>query len=150
MTSREAARTSGFEFRVIAEDPETGARAGVMIREGLGQGERFADTSIGGRGVLFVARTTIYGAEPGNVFFVGTNNDETTYPVWVKLTKEGSVISSFQSYDGTSYDPVGEPAEFGRMQPVTYAGLLATAVHSNNAAQRYVTAKFDATTLKIE
>jgi hypothetical protein len=60
------------------------------------------------------------------------------------------MISSFQSFDGTNYDPIGEPADFGRMQPVTYAGLLVTAVHSNNEAQRYVTAKFDVSTLKIE
>lgn len=131
------------------------AKAGVMIREGLMPGDRYAFAMVmSGRGAYFEGRMTVWsgalGGEAVNFAHQGTNNDETTPPVWLRLVKRGAEISAFQSFDGTNYDPIGDVQDFGRMQAVTYVGLGLSAVHVNNPNYRYVTGQFDLSTLKIE
>jgi hypothetical protein len=128
------------------------AKAGPMIRESLEVGARYAiQAAFRGRGVKFERRTNVLGAEGSSVVENGTAHEDTTYPLWLKLTKEGAIITAFQSSDGSNWEQVGTEADFGLMGPVTYAGLGASAVNQNVEADRYITTTFDATYgIKIE
>lgn len=133
-------------------------KAGVMIREGLLPGDRYAIlVAMVGRGVYFERRLqtgggTLPDGEAAAVAEQGTLPEDTTYPLWLKLTKEGTVITAFQSSDGTTYEQVGTEADFFAMPPVTHAGLGFSAVNQSDTAvaEQYLTAKFDATSIKIE
>jgi hypothetical protein len=137
--------------------PRSG-KAGVMIREGLASGDRYAIlVAMTGRGVYFERRLqtgggTLPSGDAAAVAEQGTLPEDTTYPLWLKLTKEGAIVSAFQSSDGTTYEQVGTEADFGRMPPLTHAGLGFSAVNVSDpaAAEQYLTAKFDASSFKIE
>jgi hypothetical protein len=132
-------------------------KAGVMIREGLLPGDRYAIlVAMTGRGVYFEGRPSPSGAAAdgteNNFAEQGTLPDDTTYPLWLKLTKAGAVFSAFQSNDGTTYQQVGSDQDYGRIQAITHAGLGFSAVNVNDpaAAEKYLTARFDAASFKIE
>jgi hypothetical protein len=130
---------------------EGAAKVGVMIREGLVPGDRYAiNAAFRGRGVKFERRTNVLGSDGTAVAEDGTVHDDMQYPIWLRLTKEGSVVTAYESFDGTDFTQVGTEADFGVMQSVTYAGLGLSAVHIGQEPLRYVTAKFDATSIKIE
>lgn len=131
------------------EEPETDgfAKVGVMIRAGLGLGDPYAymfSSAARADNVLFEARRTHLGGSlddiGANVGHRGLGVDEVQFPLWLKLTKIGSEISGFYSFDGSSYELVGEPITFGRLPLVTYTGIAATA--HNNAGT--VTGRLDA------
>jgi hypothetical protein len=127
------------------------AKVGVMIREGLMPGDRYAICAVlKSRGVLFEGRRAILGAEGSAFAEQGVSNDDITFPIWLRLTKEGAIISAFHSTDGTTWEQVGSEQDYGRMLAVTNVGLGLSAVHVNNVDYRYVTGKFDATSIKIE
>jgi hypothetical protein len=139
----------------VLEKPTNGhprsAKAGIMIREGLIPGDRYAFGMVmSGRGVYFEGRRGILGGEPGNFAIQGTEDADLKPPVFLRLVKEGAVVSAFESTDGTNFTPVGDPQDFGRILPVTYVGLGVSAVSTNDPALRYVTAKFAISSLKIE
>lgn len=134
---------------------EASAKAGVMVREELTPGSRYAFVMLmSGRGTFFEGNKGTFGALPDGTqaWFAhnGTDNDNTTAPVWVRLTKTGGIFTGFQSSDGTNYEPIGGEEDYGRTLAVTYVGLGVSAVSTNDPNKRPVTAKFDATSIKIE
>jgi hypothetical protein len=130
---------------------EGAAKVGVMIREGLIPGDRYAiNAAFRGRGVKFERRTTFKAIGGTAVAEDGTVHDDMQYPIWLRLTKEGGIVTAYESFDGTDFTQVGTEADFGALSDITYAGLGLSAVHINTEERRYVTAKFDATSIKIE
>jgi len=129
----------------IDSDGQNSAKAGVIIREDVTQFSRNA--------YLFVSheREPAFRYEghiaPGNDFSTdtGESDADTKYPRWLKLTKEGTVITAYQSVDGTNWTQTIEgddgKKDFGFLRPVTYAGIEVTALKDGT----YVTANFDAT-----
>jgi hypothetical protein len=119
----------------VAEDPNTSnnVKVGPMIRDSLIVGSRYAFLqTTSGRGVLWERREAFLGNNgspatgTGAEGTAGTDDSTTTYPLWLKLTKTGAVIAASQSTDGTNYTQEGDETtttDFGRMNPVTYAGI---------------------------
>jgi hypothetical protein len=102
------------------------AKAGVMIRETLDPGSRFADMVITpGQGASFQWRDTT----GGNCGFVQTPG--LAAPAWVKLTRTGNSLSGFMSSNGSTWTPVGSAITVSMANPV-YVGLCLTA-HNNGA-----------------
>jgi regulation of enolase protein 1 (concanavalin A-like superfamily) len=78
------------------------AKAGVMIREGTGGDARHAMVVVTpGNGVAFQRRTTVGGAS------THTAGSRATAPVWLRLVRTGSVITGYESGNGTSWVQVG-------------------------------------------
>jgi beta-lactam-binding protein with PASTA domain len=77
-------------------------KAGVMIRANLTPGSPQAMMMVTpGKGNNFQRRLTAGGSS------VGTAGASVTAPYWVKLTRAGTLISAYQSPDGTTWSTVG-------------------------------------------
>jgi hypothetical protein len=114
---------------------ENNVKVGPMIRDHVFLGSRYATlAATSGRGILWERRTgfsweqrtasarAFDGAE-GEVV---VDDARTTYPLWLRLTKVGAVITASQSDDGVHFTQVGAertPEDFGMMNAVTYAGI---------------------------
>jgi hypothetical protein len=123
------------------------AKVGPQIKESLAPGSRdaFVYSSVQrDPQVIYQARKRVGGGD--DVYFPGTSLDETTYPLYLRLVKQGATITAFQSFDNTTYTQVGDPVEFGSLPPVTYVGLAATA-HKEGT---YVIGKVSLSSIKIE
>lgn len=84
--------------RVIAQDgSHAWAKAGVMIKESLTSGSRYAAMmKTSGHGVRLEADfTTSVPGSPGDG------------PYWLKLTRSADAITGYESSDGTTWKPVG-------------------------------------------
>jgi regulation of enolase protein 1 (concanavalin A-like superfamily) len=81
------------------------AKAGVMIREGTAGNARHAMVVVTpGNGVAFQRRTSTGGAS------AHTAGSRAAAPVWLRLARVGSVITGYESGDGTSWVQVGSVA----------------------------------------
>jgi hypothetical protein len=127
------------------------AKGRVIIREGLVPRDRYAFAMVmSGRGVYFEGRRSLGAVNFDEFAQPGTDPAHTVMPIWLKLVKRGGRIAAFQSSDGTSFTAIGTVQDYGAMAPVTYAGLGACAVNVNYPPYRYVTDRFDATSVRIE
>jgi hypothetical protein len=130
----------------VAEKPNTSSnvKAGIMLREGIAPSDRMAALfATSGRGILWEGRKNIqaaFGDNNGRFSQQGPPDEETVYPLWLQVTRAGSLLTAFQSNDGVNYIPVGDPQDYGRLLSTTYAGI---AMSSGNATG-YGTAKFAA------
>jgi hypothetical protein len=132
----------------------TFAKAGVMIRDGVGPSDRnaFVFSSCGrDPGVLFEGKTVdgtgVKLSGPPQIYSdAGTKLADTKFPLWLKLTKAGSLITAAQSNDGTTYTPIGNGHDYLFLSPVTFAGLA----FCGQTDGAYTTATFDATSVKIQ
>lgn len=133
-------------------DPAKGngfSKTAVEIRAGLFRGDPFAVafTSVDRDPSVFFEGHKAFVAGPNHNFSqAGTGASDTTYPLWLRLLKQGTTITAFQSFDGTSYTQIGDPQDFGSLPAVTYVGL---AIGAGNDGQ-YSIAKFDVPSIKIE
>jgi hypothetical protein len=132
-------------------DPDTGdpwAKIGVQIRASLFRGDPFgvAYASVErDPEVMFEGhRSPFSGVDLFS--FGGTSLDETKFPVYVRLVKQGATITAFQSFDNSSYTQIGDPQDYGSLPPVTYVGV-AVASHRPGT---YAVGKFRADSIKIE
>lgn len=79
------------------QDSHPSARAGVMLRESLPPGSRYAAVLVTpGDGVRFQANYTI--DRPGSA---------STAPRWLRLTRTGSTVTGYESADGADWQEVG-------------------------------------------
>jgi hypothetical protein len=106
---------------VSANDPST--QAGVMIRNGLEAGSRYALTLISsGRGANFQWRVSNdTNAGPGGSF-----DGVTRAPYWVRVTRIGNVLTGYVSPDGLAWRQQGSSVTI-TMNTAVYAGLAFTA-----------------------
>ena len=108
------------------------AKAGVMIRETLGPSARYADMVVTpGNGAAFQCRVTPGGSS------VHSGLGGARVPLWVRLARNGNVVTGYVSPDGTTWTRVG--AATVPMSTMVYVGLAVTA-HTNSAVS---TATFD-------
>jgi hypothetical protein len=114
------------------QNTDVWAKAGVMIREGTAPGAKHAFCcATSAKGVAFQRRTTTGGASSH------TAGSPSAAPRWVKLVRQGSVITGYESADGVSWTMVGSTT-ISMSNPVQ----IGLAVTSHNNA-KLCTAVFD-------
>jgi hypothetical protein len=109
------------------------AKAGVMIRETLEPGSKFAAVYITpGNGCRFQGRTDTDGAATSDTSVVTTEQTAITAPYWIKLERDfASNFRGFYSSDGVTWQSMSwNPHNIG-MNSDVYVGLALT---SHNAA----------------
>ena len=80
------------------------AKGGVMIRESLDPGARFAAVyATPGNGVRFQARLLAANAATSDTAVVTPEQTALTTPVWIKIDKAGNSFSCFYSTDGAKW-----------------------------------------------
>jgi hypothetical protein len=119
-----------IKARIVAMDNSGGA-AGIMIRESMAPGAKYAFIGLTTTGAAFQYRLTT----DGNSVSVA-NNVKVKAPYWVRLVKLRSLYTAYISADGVSWTAVGQPTElgFGADLPV-YAGLSVTS-YSNTVLSK--------------
>jgi hypothetical protein len=110
-------------------------KAGVMIRESLDPGSRNAlMMATAGHGINFHWRRggylnngNVQDDNPSEAEAAGTDDGSTTYPQFVKVTKNGDTFQGFQSSDGKTFTKVGDDVIIPASSWLTYAGIAVTA-----------------------
>lgn len=86
--------------RVISqENTQLGAKAGVMMRETLDAGSRYAMVAVTPDGLLFQYRASPNGVSSYQQIF------DLSAPYWVKLVRAGSRFTGYVSPDGIAWTP---------------------------------------------
>ena len=103
--------------RVVTMD-QSGAAAGIMIRESVAPGAKYAFIGLTDNSAIFQSRLNTDGNS------VTTTNSTVRAPYWIKLTKVKSLYTAAISPDGVNWTAIGQPTElgFGADVPV-YIGL---------------------------
>jgi dextranase len=92
------------------------AKSGVMIRETLTDGSRYAMTAITpSNGVTFQTRSTIGGVTSGSI------TGGVTVPRWLRVKRAGNTFTSYRSTDGTNWTAIGSTSI--TMSTAVYIGL---------------------------
>lgn len=113
-------------------DTDPWAKAGVMLRDSLADGSRFAMMGTSAmNGAAFQRRTTAYN-EPDN-----TSISEIQAPYWLKVVRSGGTYTGYQSPDGTNW--VQMYSINVTMASSAYIGLCVTSHNNSNSN----TATFD-------
>ncbi|MEN6429100.1 MAG: chitobiase/beta-hexosaminidase C-terminal domain-containing protein, partial [Phycisphaerales bacterium] len=100
-------------------DTDPAAKAGVMIRESLAAGSRYAmEVMTPGGGILFQRRTATNGAS------ASTSGNAWTVPYWVRITRHGNQFTGYLSADGVTWTPQGTVTI--AMAQDAYLGLCVT------------------------
>ena len=103
-------------------------KSGIMFRENLTPGSRHATLAITtDHGVIFQNRLQPNGNSTG----INTSAGDKV-PIWLKLSKQGSLFTAYRSVDGTNWILVGNPIDvgFGNGTPL-YSGFALTS-HNNS------------------
>jgi regulation of enolase protein 1 (concanavalin A-like superfamily) len=112
------------------------AKAGVMIRESLDPGSRYAIVlAAPGNGVHFQARLmTGSAAVSDNTAPAASTPEQNALraPVWIKLERKGSTFNGFYSTDGVKWTTITWSPQTINMAGPVYIGLAVTS-HSANA-----------------
>jgi regulation of enolase protein 1 (concanavalin A-like superfamily) len=130
----EAAGTSyTITARVVSmTDTNTGAQAGVMVRETLDTGATMANINVTpANGVTWVYRTATGGSASGS------RTSGLVAPYWVRVVRSGSTFTGYFSADGTTWTQQGTVSI--TMASNAYIGLV---VSSRNSSE-LCTATFD-------
>jgi hypothetical protein len=108
------------------------AKAGVMIRESLEPGSRFAAVyATPGNGVRFQARMLNGGSGSSDTSVATPEQIALKTPVWIKVERKGSSFSCFYSTDGVKWTTMSwNPQTINMTAGAVYIGL---AVTSHNA-----------------
>ena len=123
------------------EQTDPWAKAGVMIRETLEPGSKFAAVYItptnpdgtATNGCRFQARTDTNVDATSDSSIATAEQMAITAPYWIKLERDvsGSFIASY-SANGTTWTPMAWNPQFIPMSSMVYVGLALTS-HNNNA-----------------
>ncbi|NJL31959.1 MAG: DUF1349 domain-containing protein [Phycisphaerales bacterium] len=100
------------------------AKAGVMVRESLAADAKHASMFItGSNGTEFLHRALTAGS---SVSVVGQEDEA---PVWVRLVRQGNLLSAYESLDGSTWNIAGSSTVV--MNEMVYVGLSVTS-HNNS------------------
>jgi hypothetical protein len=135
-----------IQAKVLSVDnTDLWAKAGVMIRETLDPGSKFAAVYITpGNGCRFQARLDTGVAAVSDSGVVTTEQTGITAPYWVKLERDfAGNFTGYYSSDGTTWTPMAWNPQNVVMGSNVYIGLALTA-HNANAT---CTAKFSNVTI---
>ena len=98
------------------------ARSGLMMRDSLATGSKFAFAGVSkGQGSYFIRRTS------DNATATTSNTAGIAAPYWFKLTRVGNVFTAYRSVDGVAWTSMGSTTI--TMGATIYVGLATT---SNN------------------
>jgi ABC-type transport system involved in multi-copper enzyme maturation permease subunit len=112
--------------------PVPWSKAGLIIAAGSGQGSAYAAVMVtGGNGTRMQWNYT--GDTPGLAGSVSAAS-----PRWLRLTRAGDVITSYDSADGTSWTKIGT-ATLPGLAPTVQAGLFATSPGYTATASQQLT-----------
>jgi hypothetical protein len=115
------------------------AKAGLMIRESLEGGARFADlVTTPSNGLAFQWRpTTNSGNDLGNSVSIDT--DTLKPPITMRLTRKGNTITAeYSTDDGKTFQSAGDPYTFEQALPKTlYVGLAITAHDASQVSEAH-------------
>ncbi len=101
------------------------AKAGVMIRESLAAGSRYAMEAITpGAGTIFQRRATTNGTS------VSASGNGLTAPYWVRIVRRGNLFAGYHSADGVTWTQQG--SETIAMVQDAYIGLCVTSHSQTN------------------
>lgn len=97
-------------------------KAGVMIRDDLTAGSRFARMALCGNGELWAMHR-----EPASTAVVANGATGAPYaaPIWVRVTRQGNLFTFAKSADGSAWDTVTQQTI--NMDANTYIGLSVNA-----------------------
>lgn len=115
--------------RVVTTD-QSGAAAGIMIRESMAPGAKYAFIGLTDISAIFQYRLT------ADASSVTNTNANIRAPYWIKLVKVKSLYTAYISANGVNWTAVGKPMEltFGADVPV-YVGLSITS-YSNTVLSK--------------
>lgn len=134
----------------VTDNGNDWSKTAVQIRAGLFRGDPWAaafTSVLRDPGVFFEGHRAHVAGSNHNFSFGGpTGFDDTTFPLWLRLVKQGATITAYQSLDGENFEQVGEPQDYGRLPAVTYAGIAIAAGRDG----QYTRATFGIPNLKIE
>jgi hypothetical protein len=117
---------------IVNTDPW--AKVGVMIRETLDPGARFAAVyATPGNGVRYQARLLNAGAAVSDTAVATPEQIALRAPVWVKIERTGSSFNCFYSTDGVKWTSMSWNPQTINMSAGVYLGLAVTS-HNVNAA----------------
>src|SRR5262249_55480485 len=113
-------------------------KVGLEVRDALYPGARygFVFASVhrdSPAEIMFEGRTA---PEGGATFSGGSGGDTSAqkFPVWVKLARQGTMVSAQQSQDGTTWTDVTDAQDFQRLPTTMFIGIGATAHNNNDSA----------------
>ncbi len=114
------------------DDTDPWAKAGLMVRETLDPGSRWAAVfATPGNGVRFQARTLAAGEATSDTSVATPEQIALQVPVWIKLERSGSDFSCFYSTDGVAWTAMSWNPQPVSMTGSVYVGLAVTS-HSPN------------------
>jgi regulation of enolase protein 1 (concanavalin A-like superfamily) len=125
----------------------TYGKVGLEMRTGLEPLDEYALVFISVHrdpAILFEWRKLLDGTGNGG----GGNGDaadDQKYPVWLRLSRQGTTMAAQQSQDGTTWTDVTDAQDFTRLPPQVYVGVAATA-HMDKS---FLDGKFKASSLSI-
>jgi hypothetical protein len=103
------------------------SKAGVMVREGLEPGARFAAVyATPGNGVRFQARLLSAGDATSDTSVATDEQKALNAPVWIKLERTGMTVSCYYSTDGTKWTPMSWNPQTLALNGPVYIGLAVT------------------------
>jgi len=116
---------------VLEMDPWT--KAGVMIRESLDAGAKFAGIYItSGNGCRYQARRAASVDAVSDTSVATPEQIAITTPYWVKLERSGNEFSGFYSADGSSWTPMSWNPQIISMLGSIHIGLAVTSHNAGN------------------
>jgi len=114
------------------ENTDPWAKGGLMIREALDPGARFAAVyATPGNGVRYQARLLSAGAATSDTSVATPEQMALKMPVWIKIERTGTTVSCFYSTDGVKWTSMSWNPQTLAMAGTVYIGLVVT---SHNAA----------------
>jgi len=133
------------------------AKAGVMIREDLSAGSRFAAVyATPGQGVRYQARLISLGAATSDTAIATDEQKGLKIPVWIKIERAGTSLNCFYSSDGTKWTAMTWNPQSINLSSTVYIGLavtshntaaMATAQYSNISFTGAVTGNWSVATI---
>jgi len=116
---------------LVNTDPWT--KVGVMIRESMAPGSRFAAVyATPDYGVRYQARTMTDTAAVSDSAIATPEQIALTAPVWVKIERSGSSFSGFYSTDGVTWTAMAwNPQTINMSAASVYIGLAVTSHNAN-------------------
>jgi hypothetical protein len=114
------------------EDTDPWAKAGVMIRQTLEAGSKFAAVFITpGSGCRFQARLITSADATGNTDEATDEELAITAPYWVKIERTGNTFNGYYSSDGTNWVALSWNPQNNVMPNNVYIGLAVTSHNAN-------------------
>ena len=109
------------------DNPDTWAKVGVMIRESIDPGSRFAAVyATPGNGVRYQARVLNAGAATSDTSVATPAQIALKTPVWVKVERKGTSFSGFYSTDGAKWTALSWNPQTINMGAGVQIGLAVT------------------------